>query len=286
MRTVLICHDDAPVVREGMAGWLQSFSNLAGIVVLKERDVRRWTRVRREIGRVGLFRFLDVVAFRLHYRLRYAKDDASWTRRELDAMVQRYGPVPSVPQIVAESPNTNAVRQFMRDAQPDIVIAGCKRILGRKTFEIARHGTFVLHPGICPDYRNAHGGFWALANGDAENVGMSLVKIDAGIDTGPVYGHFRQPFDARTESHLRIQRRQTLASLDEVARVLDSVVNGTADPLDVAGRPSAEYGQPWLSAYCRWKLGCSRNAKRNTSQCVTSIDVPERRASVPELVEV
>lgn len=277
MRTVLICHSDAPVVREGMAAWLNSFSELAGVVVLKEAGDRRWKRIRREVKRVGLLRFLDVVAFQLHYRLTRANDDAVWTKSELDRIAEVYGSLPDdIPVHVDTSPNTPASRAFIEHAAPDIIIAGCKQILGRKTFSLAEHGTFVLHPGICPDYRNAHGGFWALANNDAVNVGMSLVKIDAGIDTGPVYGHFRRPFDGKTESHLRLQRRQTLHSLDDVRRVLECVVNGTAGPIDTVGRASDEYGQPWLSAYLRWKFGPARHAKRLGTESVVNLEGVDR----------
>ena len=76
-------------------------------------------------------------------------------------------------------------------------------ILKRTIFEIPRAGTFVLHPGICPEYRNAHGCFWALANRDLDRVGMTLLRVDAGIDTGPVYLHGTCDFDevaSRTSS--------------------------------------------------------------------------------------
>ena len=256
-RSVLICHADSPVVREGMAGWLRSWSHLLGVIVLEEKPERRWKRVRREVRRTGLLRFLDVAAFRLHYRLRYAATDAEWTRQKIAEMAGRYVPCDASsrpPAVYTDtSPNTSGCREFLRGLSPDLMIAGCKQILGPKTFEIPRHGTFVMHPGICPDYRNAHGGFWALAAGDDANVGMTLLKIDRGVDTGPVYGHFRQPFDTRADSHLRVQRRQTLDSLDEAAVLLRRVIDGTAQPLDVSGRPSAEYGQPWMTAYVRWK---------------------------------
>ena len=262
LRTVLVCHADAPVVREGMAGWMRSWSRLVGLLVLEEKGERRLKRVRREVKRTGLLRFLDVAAFRLHYRLRYAAADAAWTRRRLDDMAAKYAPCGAAAEtpseLVARSPNTKAVREWLAGLRPDVMIAGCKQILGERTFSIPTHGTFVLHPGICPDYRNAHGGFWALANGDPQNVGMTLLKIDRGVDTGPIYRHFRQPFDSLAESHLRIQRRQTLDSLDEAAEVIQAVARGEADPVDVSDRPSAEYGQPWLTAYRRWK----RDAKR------------------------
>lgn len=267
MRTLLICHEDAPIVREGMAGWLRSFSDLTGVVVLREAKQRRWRRIRREMQRTGFLRFLDVAAFRVHYRLKYAKSDSDWTRGKLAEMARKYVPAGSAPaEHIDTSPNTPESREFIGEARPDIIIAGCKQILGCKTFELAHHGTFVLHPGICPEYRNAHGGFWALAKNDPQNVGMTLLKIDKGVDTGPVYGHFRQPFDAQTESHLRIQRRQTVDSLDAVRDVLEAVVDGNAQPIDTSGRDSAEYGQPWLTAYFRWKWGPAGRSRRTDSQ--------------------
>src|SRR2546425_12823432 len=70
MKTLLVCHHDAPLHRLGMARWLGSFSDLSGIVEIHESRDRLWRRVRREIGRVGTLRFLDVLAFRTYERLR------------------------------------------------------------------------------------------------------------------------------------------------------------------------------------------------------------------------
>ena len=70
------------------------------------------------------------------------------------------------------------------------MVARCKRILKERIFAVPRPGTYVLHPGICPEYRNAHGAFWALARRDLDKVGLTLLRIDKGVDTGPVYGYF------------------------------------------------------------------------------------------------
>ena len=143
--------------------------------------------------------------------------------------------------------------KFLRDTRPDIVIARCKQLLKRKLIATARHGVFVMHPGICPEYRNAHGCFWALAERDLDRVGMTLLRIDAGIDTGPVYGYYRYPYDERNESYAVIQYRVVLENLDAVAARLREIVSGTAQPLDTQGRASAIWGQPWLSRYIKWR---------------------------------
>ena len=85
-----------------------------------------------------------------------------------------------------------------------------------------------MHPGICPEYRNAHGCFWAMATGDRGNVGMTLLRIDRGVDTGPVFGYFR--VDAEPgESHVVTQHRASLEHLDAIRDKLLEIEAGTAD---------------------------------------------------------
>jgi methionyl-tRNA formyltransferase len=127
-----------------------------------------------------------------------------------------------------------------------------------------------MHPGICPEYRNAHGCFWALARNDPGRVGMTLLRIDAGIDTGPVYGYYRCAFDSARDSHIVIQNRVVLDNLDALAARLREVAAGRARPLDTSGRASAEWGQPWLSAYRAWK----RAARKEASAHAPGLELP------------
>lgn len=266
MRTALICQEDSPLTRVGMARWLASCSDFVGLVVLKETGGRRWKRVRREAQRIGWLRMPDVAAFRIYQRLFLSASDNAFARQMLDELCAKYPPLPAnVPTVTADSPNAAAVVEFLRQAAPDVIIASCKHILKPRVYQVARTGAFALHPGICPEYRNAHGCFWALANDDVKNVGTTLLKIDAGIDTGPIYGYFRGPYDEVRDSHLTIQRKMTLHHLDQIAEKLKQVHLGAAAPIEVTGRSSAEWGQPWLSAYLRWKRKARRRAREARS---------------------
>jgi len=160
--------------------------------------------------------------------------------------------------LATRDPNDERVVRFLRDVGPQIVIARCKWLLREDVYRIPSRGTFVLHPGICPQYRNAHGCFWAIANRDLANVGLTLLQIDAGIDTGPVYGFFRYPFDELSESHARIQHRVLLENLDAVRAVIIDIAAGRAASLEVSGRSSRNWGQPWLSAYLRARRAARR----------------------------
>src|SRR5438132_12986377 len=262
MRTILICHADAPLDLEGLARWLASFSHLCGIVVLDETRQRLWRRIRREVARVGLLRFADVLAFRLYYRFFLRRQDRKWQEQQLADLCGHYAPLTPETQILrTHSPNTPAVEQFLRSVAPSIMIARCKTLLKPSVFTIPSRGTFVLHPGICPEYRNAHGCFWALARNDLDNVGMTLLQIDRGVDTGPVYGYFRCAYDETRDSHVIIQQKVVLDNLDALRTRLIDIHAGRAAPLDTSGRPSGEWGQPWLTAFWAWRRRAYRRRK-------------------------
>jgi hypothetical protein len=233
---------------------------LAGLLIIRDEPRRRWRAALREIRRVGALRFLDVVAFRLYARLFLSAADEAWKRAQVERLRALYpADLDGVPRLVVSSPNSAAARDFIAGLRPDLAIARCKVILKREIFELPRAGTFVLHPGICPEYRNAHGCFWALANRDLDRVGMTLLRVDAGIDTGPVYLHGTCEYDEVADSHVVIQYRAVVDNLDAIGRTLTAIGRGEfVAPVPTAGRRSAEWGQPQLTKYWRWKRAAAR----------------------------
>jgi folate-dependent phosphoribosylglycinamide formyltransferase PurN len=263
---VLICHEGDRIDTEGLASWLAGTMNLAGLIVISDQGRRLWTAARRELRRVGWLGFLDVVAYRAYARLRLRSAEDAWKTRQIDALKQQY-PVDlaDVPRIVVANPNADASRTFLDSVKPDIVIARCKFILKPEIFSLARIGAFALHPGICPEYRNAHGCFWALVNRDLERVGMTLLKIDKGIDTGPVYLQAGCSIDEVSESHSVIQYRVVTENLHKIASTLIDLFNGKhVEPIPTAGRKSAVWGQPRLTDYFRWKKAAKHSKANGT----------------------
>ena len=261
-RVLVIAHHDAPLHVEALPRWVQTWGELAGVVVLRESRASLWKRLRRERARVGLARLVDVLAFQAYYRLTHAARDTAW-KRALLASLQESLPAlpPDVPICTTSSPNSPEAQAFIAQRSPDLMLALCKHIIAQRVFEIPRSGTFVLHPGVCPEYRNAHGCFWALANDDLERVGLTLLRIDRGIDTGPVFGYYAANYDERRDSHIVIQHRVLFDNLTPIATRLLEIWRGVAAPLSTAGRRSMEYGQPWLSAWWRWKRAASRRGR-------------------------
>src|SRR5258706_13931103 len=152
-RTLLICHHDAPIDFDSLARWMASFSNLVGVVILEEKRDQVKRRVQREHKRIGTLRFLDVLAFRLYYKLFLAGADTRWTNRQVELFRERY-PAVDAPRVRSHSPNTAEVDKFIRDAQPDLVIARSKFIMKETAFAIPNIGPFVWHPRMCTEYRS------------------------------------------------------------------------------------------------------------------------------------
>lgn len=262
MKTMLICQDESDLSKVGIARWMASFSDLAGIIVIREKSGRFFKRIKNEVKRIGLLRFIDVVAYRVYYRLFLSRRDRVWREEMLAEICSDYPDLPETVSILfTDEPNSDRTRMFLEEKKPDLVLARCKSLLKEKIFSIPRHGIFVTHPGICPEYRNAHGCFWALANDDLDHVGMTLLKIDKGIDTGPVHEYFTYDYDEVKDSHIVIQEKMTLKNLDRLRIKFEEIAGGDRQTIDTKGRDSHLWGQPWLTRYLRWKWRARKRSR-------------------------
>jgi hypothetical protein len=264
-RVVLLCHEEDAIDMRGLSRWIAHSMRLAGVVVIQDDPRRKMLSARRERKRSGWLGLLDVFAFRLYYAAALGARDRRWIGGTVQDLERRYpAAIDEVPRLFVTTPNSPETKQFLTRLGPDLVIARCKMLLKPEIFTIPRHGTFVMHPGICPEYRNAHGCFWALVRRDLSRVGMTLLRVDKGVDTGPAFFQGGCVFDEARDSHISIQYRVVTDNLDAIARTLRAVIRGDAEPLPTAGRTSAVWGQPRLTAYWRWKRAARREQKDAT----------------------
>jgi methionyl-tRNA formyltransferase len=86
-----------------------------------------------------------------------------------------------------------ALASWLSNLQLDVaVVAAYGRILPPEVLAAPAHGCINLHASILPAYRGAAPIQWAIVNGEAE-TGVSLMQMDAGLDTGAVYAVRRLP---------------------------------------------------------------------------------------------
>ena len=72
---------------------------------------------------------------------------------------------------------------------------------------------------------------------------MTLLRVDAGIDTGPVYLHGTCDYDERRDSHIVIQHRAVVDNLDAIGRTLTALARGEdVRPVNDGGAPIGRVG--------------------------------------------
>jgi len=82
---------------------------------------------------------------------------------------------------------TGELADWVTARRPDIaVVMAYGRILPRAVLDAATHGFINLHASLLPRYRGAAPIQWAIMRGETE-TGISLMQVDDGMDTGPVY---------------------------------------------------------------------------------------------------
>jgi methionyl-tRNA formyltransferase len=74
---------------------------------------------------------------------------------------------------------------FQRMAPDVVVIIAYGQIIPKRLIDIPRLGWINLHGSLLPKYRGAAPIHWAVANGE-KRTGLTTMKIDAGLDTGPM----------------------------------------------------------------------------------------------------
>ncbi len=94
------------------------------------------------------------------------------------------------------------------------------------------HGALNLHPSALPRFRGASPVSATIAAGDAD-AGVSLMRMDAGLDTGPLLARLRVPLTGReTASELEAHLAELAADL--LDRSLDAWLDGRLAPVPQA----------------------------------------------------
>jgi methionyl-tRNA formyltransferase len=92
--------------------------------------------------------------------------------------------IPSKKLIKINSVNSNECLKFLKEINPELIIVNGTRIISKNILNNIPALFINTHVGITPEYRGVHGAYWALVNNDAQNCGVTVHKVDEGIDTG------------------------------------------------------------------------------------------------------
>ena len=152
-------------------------------VIVEQRMSSRYL-IKKRIKRLGLFKVLGQLIFQVTVPRLWSL----FSRKRLKELQSHLNntPIPATLQERVPSVNSEQCIALLQKENPDIVIVNGTRIISREVLNCI-DATFInTHMGITPKYRGVHGGYWALANKDRGNCGVTVHLIDTGIDTGAV----------------------------------------------------------------------------------------------------
>jgi hypothetical protein len=217
-----------------------------GVKIIVEHPVARASIIRGRIKRFGILHVGGQLAF-----IGFSRLLAFASRRRIAAIVRENDLDPHWPENCGriEVPSVNSPECLAQLAQlePRVILMLGTRIIDRATLAAIKVPLINYHAGITPKYRGIHGGYWAKAEGDLANFGVTVHLVDPGIDTGAVLYQARLtpgPHDDYA-TFPYLQLAAVLPLMEQAAR---DALNGKLEPQTV-DLPSRLWSHPTIWGY-------------------------------------
>jgi methionyl-tRNA formyltransferase len=128
-----------------------------------------------------------------------------------------------IPVFQPEKLREGAAVQALRQLNPQIiVVVAYGQLLRREILDLPKFGCVNVHASLLPRWRGAAPIQWAIVSGD-EETGVTTMKMDEGLDTGPILLQARMP----------IYRDDTAATLhDRLAEMGARLIVETVEKLE------------------------------------------------------
>ncbi|MCX7641212.1 MAG: methionyl-tRNA formyltransferase [Elusimicrobiales bacterium] len=131
-------------------------------------------------------------------------------------------------------------------------------IIKKETLIKAKIGFFNLHFSLLPAYRGADPIRWAILNGE-EETGITIFKIEEGIDTGPILIQEKIKID-KNETAKELLTKLTILGKDAMYKVVKIIESGGMILTEQKGIPSyapkislkdtfLNFSLPWINVY-------------------------------------
>jgi methionyl-tRNA formyltransferase len=116
----------------------------------------------------------------------------------------------------------------IRELRPDLIaVAAFGQILPQQLLNLPRFGCLNVHTSLLPKYRGAAPIQWAILNDDRQ-TGVTIMKMDAGLDTGPILSQESTPIE-QTDTSPSLHDRLASLGANLLVRTIPDYVSGRID---------------------------------------------------------
>jgi folate-dependent phosphoribosylglycinamide formyltransferase PurN len=214
--------------------------------IIVEQPVPRSALLQRRIKRLGLLHVAGQLAFGVLARgLYYASGRRIGEILQQNRLEARWPD--GCERIEVASVNSPECIACLERLNPRVILLLGTRIIDRTTLAAIKAPLINYHAGITPKYRGIHGGYWAKAESDLENFGVTVHLVDPGIDTGAVLYQARlKPTDA--DNYATFPYLQLAAVLPLIEQAARDALAGALKPQSV-DLPSRLWSHPTIWSY-------------------------------------
>lgn len=136
---------------------------------------------------------------------------------------------------------------MLKRINPACVVVTGTRILRQETLKCIDAPFINFHVGINPKYRGQNGGYWALAEDDRANAGVTVHLVDEGVDTGSIL--YTATFEPTPKDNfVTYHYLQAAAGVPLLSKAVQDALEGRLSPQS-SSLPSKQWFHPTLCQY-------------------------------------
>ncbi len=260
---------------EKICEWLSQHTDLSLIIWTDKmhwsfngdggRRERVMQRFKERSKRYGTIRTANEFLYYLLYRTFIAQKDIPKVKQVVATL--KFSPKKDLSQIEQIRPDNIKSKELLAAIEAhklDAMFAMCVDVYMPNTLINApKYGTFLWHEGITPNYRGVYSPFWALVNKDYDNLGYTLLRMNAKLDAGEIYVQGQaEDIDLVNDWHSYIGHKAVLDSLPKVEMFLADLEAHKLQPIDRSDEKDGYYSYPTATAL--FKLMFTRIFSRNS----------------------
>jgi hypothetical protein len=242
-------HPIVLLTNEGSSGRITASylaDSFPSISVIVEQAPSRLQLLRRRVRQLGFVHVAGQLAF-----MAFQKLQQKAMHGRITSIMRSHGLSADWPANVdiVRVPSVNGPECLsrIRESSPKVVLVVGTRLIAREVLEAARVPFINYHAGITPKYRGTHGGYWANAQCDSDNCGVTIHLVDEGIDTGAVLYQSRIK-STQEDNFTTLPYLQLAAALPLLERAGRDAIGGDLRPQKI-DLPSALWSHPTIWYY-------------------------------------
>lgn len=221
--------------------------------VVREAKISRATFLKRRLKKLGWRTVLGQILF-AKCIVPLLKRESNQRRAEI---MRRYGLDESLipPERVTDvhSVNGDQTITLLQQISPRVIVVNGTRILEEKLLH-ANDSIFLnTHVGITPLYRGVHGGYWAQVSGDPEHFGVTVHKIDKGIDTGDIIAQ-ASTSAASADNFSTYPLLQIALAIPLLKQAIRDALNGKLETISAPDGKSKLWTHPTIFEYLKYRI--------------------------------